>query len=143
MIAQKSKLSWKSTGLPDESIKPPSRFDNRLNPSLNYIGTKTRAEIKGNYLKQDKITFCNGKVVNIYIVYEINKNLSISSYPELENFLFGAVKSTRHPDINQYKYSGYDIGIDRKGYFSLVNEIDENVIIFGVDMSSSSHIDNK
>ena len=30
-----------------------------------------------------------------------------------------------------------------KDFFSLGNEIDKNVIIFGVDMSSLSHIDNK
>ena len=29
----------------------------------------------------------------------------------------------------------------RKGYYSIGNEVGRNVIIFGVDMSSSSHID--
>ena len=33
--------------------------------------------------------------------------------------------------------------IDRKGFFSLRDEIGKNVIIFGVDTSSSPHIDNK
>ena len=42
-----------------------------------------------------------------------------------------------------YKYSGYGIGFDRKGYFSIGNEVGRNVIIFGVDKSLSSHIDNK
>ena len=41
-------------------------------------------------------------------------------------------------------YSGYSIGFDRKGFFSHPSGGDgKNVIIFGVDMSSSSHIDNK
>ena len=57
--------------------------------------------------------------------------------------MFDAVKSTKHPDIDQYKYSGYGIGFDRKEFFSPGNEIGRNVIIFGVDMSSSPHIDNK
>ena len=57
--------------------------------------------------------------------------------------MFGAVKSTKHPDIGQYKYFGYGIGFERKGFFSLGNEIGINVIIFGVDMNSSPHIDNK
>ena len=57
--------------------------------------------------------------------------------------MFGAVKLTKHPDIDQYKYSGYGIRLDRKGLFSLGNEIGRNVIIFGIDMSSSQHIDNK
>ena len=42
-----------------------------------------------------------------------------------------------------YKYSRYRIGFDRKGLFSIGDEIGKNVIIFGVDMRSSPHIDNK
>ena len=94
-------------------------------------------------MKQDKISFNHGIIVNIYIVYEINKNFNISSYPTLEGCLFGAVKLTKHPDIDQYKYSGYGIGFDRKILFSFDNGTGRNVIIVGVDMSSSPHIDNK
>ena len=101
----------------DESIKPPSATNNILNPSLNYVGTKSKVEFKGSCLKQDKISFDHEKIVNIYIVYEINKNFNISSYPTLENCLFGAVKLTKHSDIDQYKYSRYGIGFDRKGFF--------------------------
>ena len=54
-------------------------------------------------------------MVNIYIVYQINKNYNISNYPTLENCLFGAVSLTKHADIDQYKYSGCGIGFDRKG----------------------------
>ena len=54
--------------------------------------------------------------------------------------MFGAVKKTKHADVDQYKYSGYGIGFDRKGSYSIGNEISRNVIIFGVDMSSSTKI---
>ena len=57
--------------------------------------------------------------------------------------MFGAVKLTKYLDIDQYKYSEYGIGFDRRGFFSLGNEIDRNCIIFGVGMSSYPHIDNK
>ena len=57
--------------------------------------------------------------------------------------MFGAIKLTKHPDLDQYKYSGCGIAFDRKGFFSLGNEIGENVILFGVDMISSLHIGNK
>ena len=57
----------------DESIKPPSTTNNILNPLLDYVGTKARVEFKGSCLKQDKISFDHGKVVNVCIVYEINK----------------------------------------------------------------------
>ena len=41
-------------------------------------------------------------------------------------------------------YSGYGIGCDRRGSFSFSGGgFGQNVIIFGVDMSSSIHIDNK
>ena len=57
--------------------------------------------------------------------------------------MFGAVKLTKYVDINLYKYSGYGIALDRKIFFSIDAEIGRNVIIFGADMSSSSHIDDK
>ena len=107
-----------------------------------YVGTKARVEFTGSCSRQDKILFDHEKLVNISIVYEINSNFQIGSYPTLENCFFGAVKLTKHSDIDQYKYSGYDIGFDKKGFFSLGNEIGRNVIILGVDMSSSPQIDN-
>ena len=73
-------LSWKSKGFFKGSIKPPSTSTNILNPLLNYVGTKIRVEFKGSCLKQDEISFTQEKIVNIYIVYEINKNFNISSF---------------------------------------------------------------
>ena len=52
-----------------------------LNPSVNYVGTKARVKFNGDCLKQEKITFNHGKIVNIYIVYEIERSVDISSYP--------------------------------------------------------------
>ena len=58
--------------------------------------------------------------------------------------MFGAAKLTKNADPNKYKYSGYDIGFDSRSEFLLPDSsMDKNVIIFGVDMSSSVHIDNK
>ena len=51
---------------------------------------------------------------------------------------------TKNTDIDKYGYSGYGTGFDRKGSFSFPSGgYVQNVIIFGVDMSSSIHIDNK
>ena len=86
-------------------------------------------------MKQDKVTFNHGKVVNIYIVYEINKSIDISDYLALENCLFGAVRLTKNADINKYKYSGCGIGIDTKGFYSTGDEVGRNVIIFGAGMN--------
>ena len=112
-------LSWKSKGLSNESIKPPATSNQMLNPSLYYVGTKIRVKFNGDCLKQKKITFNHGKIVNIYIVYEIERSVNISSYPTLENCSFGAVKLTEHVDVDQYKYSECGIGFDRKGSFQL------------------------
>ena len=98
-------------------IKPLFRSNNILNPSLDYVGTKTRAKFKEYCLKQDKISFDREKIVNIYIVYETNKNFQVNSYPVLENCLFGAVKLKKHLDIDQREYSGYGIGFDSKQFF--------------------------
>ena len=98
-------------------------------------------QIKQSKIKQDKVTYNHGTIVNIYF-YEISRNYNISSYLTLENCLFGAVSLTKHADIDQYKYSGYGIGFDRKGEFSFGNGFGRNCIIFGVDMSSSVHVDN-
>ena len=57
--------------------------------------------------------------------------------------MFGSVKLTKNADVDKYRYSGYGIGFDREISFSFGNETGQNVIIFGVDMSSSSKIDNK
>ena len=61
----------------------------------------------------------------------------------MTNALFGAFKLTKNADIDKYKYSGYGIGFDEKGFYSIGNEIGGNVIIFGADMSPSTNLDNK
>ena len=51
---------------------------------------------------------------------------------------------TKNTDIDKYKYSGYGIGFDRHGRFSSPGiGLGKNVITFGVDMSSSTKIDNR
>ena len=51
---------------------------------------------------------------------------------------------TKNADIDKNKYSGYGIGFDRTGLYLLPNgRFGRNVLIFGVDMNSSVHVDNK
>ena len=62
----------------------------------------------------------------------------------MKNYLFGAVTLTKNTDIEKYEYSGYGIGFDRRSSYSLpVGGYGQNVLIFGVDISSSTHVDNK
>ena len=72
--------SWTSKGLSAESIKPPATSDNSLAPSLDYYGNKIRVTFAGGCLKQsNKILYTYGKVVNIYIIYELGVSTSHSS----------------------------------------------------------------
>ena len=123
-------LSWKSKELSDEGIKPSTTSNKVLNPSLDFVGTKARVKLNGDYLKQEKITFNHGKTVNINIIYEIERSVNISSYPTPENYLFGAVKLTKHVDVHQHKYSEYGSRLDRKESYSIGNKFGGNVIIF-------------
>ena len=61
----------------------------------------------------------------------------------MENCLFGVVGLTKNADIDQYKYSRYGFGFDRKTKFSFGNGFGINCTVFGVDMSSSVHVDNQ
>ena len=136
--------SWKSKGLSSESFKPPTTSDISLAPALIYYGIKTRLKFTGSCLKQSKISYNHGKVVNIYIVYELGASSSHIKDPALKNCLFGAVTLTKNADIDKYVYSGYGIGFDRRGSFSFPGGgYGQNVPIFGVDMSFTAHIDNK
>ena len=86
--------------------------------------------------------------MNIYNIYEIidiaDINGNRDSNLTIENALFGAVSLTKNADVDKYKYSGYGIAFDRKGSFSFPGGGDgQNVIIFGVDMNSCIHVDNK
>ena len=58
----------------DGSIKPLTTDNKMLNPSIDYVGTKTRVKCRGVCLKQEKVTFNHGKIVNIYIFYEIERS---------------------------------------------------------------------
>ena len=62
--------SWKSKGLPPETIKPPSTSDNSLTPAVSCYGIKTIIKFTGSCLKQPKVSYTHGTIVNIYIVYD-------------------------------------------------------------------------
>ena len=78
------------------------------------------------------------------MVYEITSFHGTSNYPTLTNTLFGAVKLTKNNDIDKYKYSSYRIGFTgHKFDLHPSGGTGRNVMIFGLDMSSSIKIDNR
>ena len=149
-----------SKGLSSESIKPHTTFNNSLAPAINNYSTKTRVKLTGSCLQQSKITYTHKKIVNIYnnqnlhilikeivniyVLYELGASSSDINDSTLKNCLFGAVTLTKNTDIDKYGYSGYGIEFDRRSSFSFPSsEFSQNIIIFGVNISSSPHIDNK
>ena len=112
---------------------------------IDHYGSKGRIKFSKCCLKQsNKLTHDYGRKINIYIVHELGASSSNDSDPTLKNCLFGAVTLTKNADIEKYGYSGYGIGFDRRSSFSFPGGgFGQNVLIFGVDTSSSAHIDNK
>ena len=78
-------------------------------------------------------------MAHVYNVYEINLWLFNIGKD------FRTVKLIKNADFVKRKYSGYGVGVDARGNFSLSDGsgLGKNVIICGADISSSVHIDNK
>ena len=133
---------WKSKGLSDKIIKPP---DTILAPIPGFNNDRRRYyTFKGSCLKDDKAKREFDQIINIYILYDLESNLNYNPDFTLENCLFGGVTITKNTDADKYKYSGYGIGFGGRGVFTHpTGGFGNNAIIFGVDMSSSVHIDNK
>ena len=77
-------LSWRSKGVSNEDIKPPTASNYGLNPKLSYYGTEIRVQFTRSYLRQPNFTFTHKKIVNIYIVYELRASSSNSGNPTLK-----------------------------------------------------------
>ena len=97
---------------------------------IDHYGTRIRLKFNKSCLKQPNT------------VYELGASGSNNKDPTLKNCFFGAVILTKNADIEKYGHSGFGIGIDRRFSFA-GGGFGQNVLIFGVDMSSSAHIDNK
>ena len=89
---------------------------------------------QNNYLK---------KIVNVYIVYDL------VAWPKillkiftLKNCQFGATNIVKNSDKGKWVYSGYGLAFDEGDWLSFGNGNARNVIIFGIDNSSSSYFDN-
>ena len=110
-------------------------------PRLVYNNARIKLRFSRSILKQNKVTYSHGPMVNIYVVYRL---ITKSNDFVLENLLFGAVKLTKSADISKYKYSGYSIGFDSKGSFTHPSGgYGKNVIIFRAYLSRSKHANNK
>ena len=85
--------SWESKGLSNEQISSITTSNYNQAPSLAYDNARIKLKFVGDLLKQDKITYNHGPIVNVYIVHRLSP--SITSDITLKNCLFGAVKLTK------------------------------------------------
>ena len=82
-------------------------------------------------------------ILNLYIVYKLNTwPRNTTNNLTLNIFLFDTAKLTRNADKNKFTCNGQGIAFDGKRYCRFNNDTARNVTLFGVDKSSSSHIDN-
>ena len=113
-------------------------------PTLLNQNNKLGVTFNGNYMKQSKLGYAHGAVVNIYIVYELKNRSTDNVDFTVSNGLFGAVKLTKNVNTSHYRYKGYGTCLDSGGKFSIVNITNgKNVLIFAAGMSFSSHSTNK
>ena len=83
------------------------------------------------------------KIVKFYTVYDL------AAWPrnptnnfKFKNCLFEATNIVNNSEKEKYVYSGHGITFNSTDWWSFGNDTTRNVIIFGVDNSLSSHVDN-
>ena len=83
------------------------------------------------------------KILNVYIAYDLDAwPRNPTNNFKFENCLFRATNIVKNSDKEKYVYSGYGITFVSVGSWSFDIDFARNVIIVGVDNSSSSHSDN-
>ena len=85
------------------------------------------------------------KVINLYISYTLGpQSRDLNTDFTLFNCLFGSIKLTKNADLDKYRYTGYGLGTDSCSEFLFTDgSYGKYVNIFGADMSSCVHVDNK
>ena len=121
-------------------------------PDLKNDG-RMNVYLSGNHFQQNLAGIPNSNdVINIYCVYKLDPIASNRDDTfTIQNALFGAMQITKNADTSKYDYKGYGICFDEGGQFG--HTITEggfthttnarNVLIFGADMSCSSHANNR
>ena len=149
-------LEWKPKYIYDSSNKNVLSYiqnTKSVSPDIKNINGQLYVFFNGNYFEQDPITIPNN-VNNIYVVvvYKLDPISSTRNTDyTIQNALFGAMKITKNTDYSKNNYTGYGLCFDeggefghtaRQGNFNRTTNA-KNVIIFGVDMSSSIHATNR
>ena len=63
--------AWESKGLSNEKISSIKTSSYDQSPRLVYENARIKLNFIRDFLKQDKVTYNHGPIVNIYIVYKL------------------------------------------------------------------------
>ena len=155
-LAPRDISEWKSTGiynyLSDSNMNVVANAKTNL-PNLKNDG-RMHVHLSGNHFQQNVVGIPNnGNVINIYCVYKLDPIASSRDTSfTIQDALFGAMQITKNAtDNSKNNYKGYGICFDERSQFSHTITEDgitytsngRNVLIFGVDMSFSSHATNR
>ena len=139
--SNKKFTNWISTGMPFEKNE---LFDTNLEPTMFNLANG-RVILKSNnpdWVPKIFSSFYSNFILDLYIVYELNTwPRNPTNNVALKNCLFGTVKLTRNADESKFCYNGWRIAFEGKQCWSFHDDTTRNVVIFGVDNSSSCHID--
>ena len=134
--------NWVSTGISSEKVK---LFDTTLTPTMSILAN-CRANLKFNntvFAQKHSSSLYSSLILNLYIVFELNNwpHNFINNFP-LKSCLSDTVKLVRNANKNKFIYNGRRIVFDGEVSVSFGNNFAGNIIIFGVDNSSSPRTDN-
>ena len=120
-------LSWKSKVLYTSEFKP--LYTTFLHSTSGY---RMRIKFDKGPLAAEQSNYLNK------IVYDLDawRRNSANNF-KLKNCLFGALSIVKNSDKEKYVYSSYGVTFDSACSWSFDNDTAKNVIIFGVDNSSS------
>ena len=111
-------------------------------PNIKYFNKKIELQFNNNFLVVELSNY-TARTVNVYIVPDLDY------WPKIQrrnftskDFLFGVTNIVTNNNKEKYVYSRYGIAFDGKGSWCFNGDITSNIIIFPVDISSSSHTDN-
>ena len=128
----------------DKKINSIETSNYSTTPNLSDSGTKTKVDFKGSCLKQDTVTFNHGTIIDIYLVYEISKTFTISRYPTLENCFLELLVWLKMLILISTNILDMELDLIDMDFFSHSSvETGKSMIIFGVDTSSYTRIDNR
>ena len=95
--------------------------------SIKLSGYRTKIQFDDSVLVAKQNSYAT-KILDAYIVYDLD------DLP---------TNMAKNSDKSKWVYTGYGIAFDGVDLWSFGNDFARNVTIFGVDNSSSSHVDNR